>query len=153
MKRIERHKENMAMVMISILSSPVNTTHAFPNWSFWGWILSTKFYISFPLRYKQKNHSFFFPLSLFRKDEDYVIINLKKILYLSFSHKYILKIIHFFPVFHFFLRTWSCVWFRLKNQLIYSFFFYARRLNLNFSSLQLKKTQFTKTIIQRCWNN
>ena len=53
LKKIERHKENMAMVMISILSSPVNTTHAFPDWSFWGWILSTKFYISFPLRYKQ----------------------------------------------------------------------------------------------------
>ena len=62
----------------------------FPDWSFWGWILSTKFYISFPLRYKQKNHSFFFPLSFFRKD-DYVIVYLKKIMYLSFPHKYILK--------------------------------------------------------------
>ena len=28
----------------------------------------------------------------------------------------------FFPIFHLFLRTRSCVWFRLKNQLIYRFF-------------------------------
>ena len=68
-------------------------------------------------------------------------------------HNYLLKIIPFFLFFTFFLMTWSCVWFRLQNQLIYGFFFYARRLNLSFSSLQLKKTQFTKTIIQRCWNN
>ena len=90
----------------------------FPDWSFWGWILSTIFYISFPLRYKQKNHSFFFPLSFLRKDEDYVTVYLKKNLYLTFSHKYILKIIHFFL----FLRNPPYVWFRLKNQLIYRFF-------------------------------
>ena len=29
----------------------------------------------------------------------------------------------FFPIFHLFLRTWQCVWFILKNQLIYRFFF------------------------------
>ena len=28
----------------------------------------------------------------------------------------------FFPIFHLFLRTRSCVWFKLKNQLIYRFF-------------------------------
>ena len=67
----------------------------FPDWSFWGWILSTKFYISFSLRYKQKNH-FFFSFSFLRRDEDYVAVYLKKNLYLSFSHKYILKIIPFF---------------------------------------------------------
>ena len=128
----------MAMVMISILSSPVNTTHAFPNWSFWGWILSTKFYISFPLRYKQKNH-------FFSSQKNYVPVILTQIDIKNHSF--------FFSCFSLFLRIWSCVWFRLKNQLIYSFFFYARRLNLNFSSLQLKNTQFTKTIIQRCWNN
>ena len=40
--------------------------------------------------------SFVFFLSFFGRDEDYVTIYLKKILYLSFSHKYILKIILFF---------------------------------------------------------
>ena len=39
---------------------------------------------------------FFFSLSFFRRDEDHVAIYLKKNLYLSFSHKYILKTIHFF---------------------------------------------------------
>ena len=39
---------------------------------------------------------FFFSLSFLRRDEDYVAVYLKKNLYLSFSHKYILKIIHFF---------------------------------------------------------
>ena len=61
--------------------------------------------------------SFIFFLSFFGRDEDYVTVYLNKILYLSFSHKYILKIIHFFL----FLRSQSCVWFILKNQLIYRF--------------------------------
>ena len=62
---------------------------------------------------------FFLSLSLLfqGRDEDYVTVYLNKILYLSFSHKYILKIIHFFL----FLRSQSCVWFILKNQLIYKF--------------------------------
>ena len=60
------------------------------------------------------------------------------ILYLWFS-QLLIKNHSFFPVFHFFLMTWSCVWFRLQNQLIYSFFFYARRLNLSFSSLHSRK--------------
>ena len=95
----------------------------FSDWSFWGWILSTKFYISFPLRYKQKHHFFcFFFLSFFGRDEDYVTVYLNKILYLSFSHKYILKIIHFSLFFTCFNGIGLCVWFILKSQLIYRFF-------------------------------
>ena len=106
----------MAMVMISILSSPVNTTHAFSDWSFWGWILSSR--IGHPLNeilshsHLNKNRKiilFFFPLSFLRRDEDYVIVYLKKIMYLSFSHKYILKIIHFFLFFTFFKDLIICL--------------------------------------------
>ena len=60
--------------------------------------------------------SFIFFLSFFGRDEDYVTVYLNKILYLSFSHKYILKIIHFFfLVFHLFLRSRPCVWFKFKK--------------------------------------
>ena len=123
----------MAMVMVSILSSPVNTTHAFPDWSFQGWILSTKFYISFPLGYKQKNHSFFFPLSFFRKDEDYVIINLKKNLYLSFSHKYILKIIHFFfSCFSLFFKDLIMCLVQIKKSINLQFFLLWQKIKPKF---------------------
>ena len=121
----------MAMVMISILSSPVNTTHAFPNWSFWGWILSTKFYISFLLRYKQKNHSFFF-LSFLRRDEDYMVVYFNKILYLIFSHKYILKIIYFFLFSLVFKESTMCLVQIKKNQLIYMFLLLCQKFKPKF---------------------
>ena len=49
----------------------------FPDRSFWGWILSTKFYISFPLRYKQKISFIFSCFSLVLRNRPCVWFKLK----------------------------------------------------------------------------
>ena len=49
--------------------------------------------------YTNRKIILFFSLSFFGRDEDYMAVYFNKILYLSFSHKYILKIINFFLFF------------------------------------------------------
>ena len=128
---IERHKENMVMVMISILSSPVNTQHiCLPGLVLLGLDTLNKILYLIPTQI-QTEKSFFFPLSFFRKDEDYVIVYLKKILYLSFSQKYILKIIHFFLFFTFFKDLIMCL-VQIKKSINLQFFLLCQKIKPKF---------------------